>query len=95
MKKTIEFENKIIVIFHDGYCDKKICCNTFKEAYETIKNIYTDKNSIAWEVEDWNETFDFQETKDKFETYGYVEFCDDDRITTIEQFLDEVLNKIL
>lgn len=95
MKKTIEIKNKIIVIFRDDYGDEKIDCSTFEEAYETMKNRYIDENGIGWDIEDWNEAFDFEEAKGKFEAYDYVEFCDGDEITTTEQFLDEILSEIL
>jgi hypothetical protein len=95
MKKTIEFENKVIAIFCDEYINVEMRCDTFEEAYETMKNKYTDENGIGWDIEDWNEEFDFEETKGKFEAYGYVEFCDEDKITTTEQLLKEALSAIL
>lgn len=96
MKKTIEIENKIIVIFHGNFGKEKINCDTFEEAYETMKNKYTNEDGIVgWDIEEWNETFDFEEAKGKFEAYDYVGFCDDDKITTIEQFLNETLDEML
>ena len=45
-------------------------------------------------VEEWDEEFDFEEAKGKFEAYGYVEFCDRDEITTTEQLLNRIINEI-
>ena len=95
MKKTIEFENKIIAIFdHDDYVEKTEY-DTFEEAYEAMKHRYTDKEGLWWDEEEWDDEFDFEEAKGKFETYGYVEFCDRDEITTTEQFLYQKLDEII
>lgn len=95
MKKTIEFANKIIVIFDHDDCIQKTEYNTFEEAYEAMKHRYTDKEGLWWDIEDWDAEFDFEEAKGKFETYGYVEFCDRDEITTTLEMLNRVLDKIL
>ena len=95
MKKTIEFENKIIAIFDHGDCVQKAEYDTFEEAYEAMKHRYIDYEGFWWDAEDWDEEFDFEEAKGKFEAYGYVEFCDRDEITTTEQMLNQVLNKII
>ena len=95
MKKTIAFENKIVmVIDHDLYLKKKKF-NTFEEAYEAMNHYYTDESGdVLWDEEEWNEEFDFEETKGKFEAYGYVEFCDRDEITTTELLLNQAINEI-
>ena len=94
MKKTIEFENKIIMVTdHDDYLDKEEF-NTFEEAYEAMKHRYVDKDGFWWDEEEWNEEFDFEEAKGKFKAYGYVEFCDRDEITTTELLLNQVINEI-
>ena len=94
MKKTIEFENKVVAVFDRDYYFEKVEYNTFEEAYEAMKHKYTDKDGCWWDEEEWNEEFDFEETKGKFEAYGYVEFCDRDEITTTEQVLNQALNEI-
>lgn len=96
MKKTIEFENKVIALFdYDDYVEKTEY-DTFEEAYKAMKHRYTDEDGyIGWDVEDWDEEYDFDEAKSEFEAYGYVEFCDRDTITTTEQFLNRKLNKII
>ena len=95
MKKTIEFENKIVmVIDHEYHNLEKKEFNTFEEAYEAMKHRYIDEDGFWWDEEDWNEDFDFEEAKGKFEAYGYVEFCDRDEITTTEQLLNRLINEI-
>ena len=94
MKKTIEFENKIVMITdHDDYVDRK-AFDTFEEAYKAMRHRYVDKEGFWWDIEDWEEDYDFEEVKGKFEAYGYVEFCDRDAITTTEALLNQTINEI-
>ena len=94
MKKTIEFENKIIMVTdHDTYVDREVF-DTFEEAYKAMRHRYTDKEGFWWDIDEWEEDYGFEEAKGKFEAYGYVEFCDRDEITTTEMLLNQILREI-
>lgn len=94
MKKTVEFENKIVMITdHDGYVEKT-SYNTFEEAYKAMKHRYVDREGFWWDIENWEEDYGFEEVKGKFEAYGCVEFCDRDEITTTEMLIQQTINEI-
>lgn len=93
MKKTLEFENKIIMIADNDYLEKTEY-STFEEAYEAMKHRYVDEEGFWWDVEDWEEDYSFEKVKAKFETDGYVRFCDRDEITTTEAYLIQALLEI-
>lgn len=93
MKKTLEFENKIIMIADNDYLEKTEC-NTFEEAYEAMKHRYVDKDGFWCDIDYWEENYSFEKAKARFETYGYVRFCDRDEIITTEAYLIRALQEI-
>lgn len=76
--------NNIVVIIHDDFVTYRYITDSYKKGEDKIKEHYL--KNCGWDLEDWDDDEDFKNAEEVFNKCGYVEFCDGDHITTLEEY---------